>query len=56
MSSLAPSFLIESSAFLQVTRSTIESQKSLKFGQISLRAAGLVALGKPHRLITGKML
>ena len=34
VTTLAPSFLIESSSFLQVTRTTIKSRMSSKFGQI----------------------
>ena len=44
MSTLAPSFLIESSSYLQVTRTSITSQTSLKFGQIGPRNADLAAL------------
>ena len=44
VSTLAPSFLIRSSSFLQVTRTTITSQMSSKFGQIGPRTAELAAL------------
>ena len=44
MSTLAPSFLIGSSSYLQVTRSLIISQTSSKFGQIGPRTAELAAL------------
>ena len=44
MSTLAPSFLIRSSSYLQVTRTFITSQRSSKFGQIRLRTAELAAL------------
>ena len=43
MSTLAPSFLIGSS-YLQVTRSSIRSRTSSKFGQIGPRTAELAAL------------
>ena len=36
MSTLAPSFLIGSSSYLQVTRTSITSRTSSKFGQIGL--------------------
>ena len=51
VSTLAPSFLIESSSFLQVTRTTITSRTSSKFGQIGQRTAELAALERlanPH--------
>ena len=44
VSTLAPSFLIGSSLFLQVRRTTIISQTSLKFGMIRLHTANLAAL------------
>ena len=44
VSTLAPSFLIGSSSFLQVTRISITSQMSSKFGQIGPRTAELAAL------------
>ena len=44
VNTLAPSFLIGSSLFLQETRTTIKSQTSLKFGQIRLSAAESAAL------------
>ena len=44
MSTLAPSFLIGSSSYLQVTRTSIRSQTSSKFGQIGPRTAELAAL------------
>ena len=44
VSSLAPSFLIVSSSFLQVTRTTITSRTSSKFGQIGPRTDELAAL------------
>ena len=44
MSTLAPSFLIGSSSYLQVTRTFITSRTSLKFGQIGPRTAELAGL------------
>ena len=44
MSTLAPSFLIGSSSYLQVTRTSIISRTSSKFGQIGPRTAELAAL------------
>ena len=44
MSTLAPSFLIRSSSYLQVTRTSITSLTSSKFGQIGPRTAELAAL------------
>ena len=46
VSTLAPSFLIGSSSYLQVTRTSIRSLTSSKFGQIGPRAAELAALGR----------
>ena len=44
VNTLAPSFLIRSSSFLQVTRTTKKSWTSSKFGRIGQRTAELVAL------------
>ena len=44
VSTLAPSFSIGSSSYLQVMRTSITSRTSLKFGQIGLRTAELAAL------------
>ena len=44
VSTLAPSFLIESSSYLQVMRTSITSRTSLKFCQIGPRTAELAAL------------
>ena len=44
VATLAPSFLIGSSSFLQVTRSTIKSRMSSKFGQTRSRTAELPAI------------
>ena len=41
---LAPSFLIGSSSYLQVTRTSITSRTSSKFGQIGPRTVELAAL------------
>ena len=59
VNTLAPSFLIGSFSFLQVTRTFMISRTSSKFGQIGPRTAELTALGhleKSHRLIMEKML
>ena len=44
VTTLAPSFLIGSSSYLQVMRTSIRSQTSSKFGQIGPRTAELAAL------------
>ena len=44
VSTLAPSFLMGSSSYLQVTRTSITSRTSSKFGQIEPRTAELAAL------------
>ena len=44
MTTPAPSFLIGSSSYLQVTRTSITSRTSSKFGQIGPRTAELAAL------------
>ena len=44
MTSLAPSSLIGSSSFLQVTRTAIKSQMGSKFYQIRLRTEELAAI------------
>ena len=44
MTTLAPSFLIGSSSFLQVTWSTIKACMGSKFGQIRPWTVGLAAL------------
>ena len=59
MSTLVPSFLIGSSSYLQVTRTTIISRTSSNLGQIQPRTAELAALAvlkNPHRLIMGEIL
>ena len=44
VTTLAPSFLIGSFSYLQVTRTSITSRTSSKFGQIEPRTAELAAL------------
>ena len=59
VTTLGPSFLIGSSSFLQVTRTTIKSVMGSKFGQIiplTVELAALERLGNPHRLIMGDLL
>ena len=46
VNTLAPSFLIGSSSYLQVMRTSITSRTSSKFSQIGLRTAELAALGR----------
>ena len=50
MSTLAPSFLIRSSSYLQVTRTSITSGTSSKFGQIGPRTAELAALERMKKI------
>ena len=59
MTSLAPSFLIGSSSFLPVTRTTTKARMGSKFGQIRpwiVELPALERLENPHRLIMGEML
>ena len=49
MNTLAPSFLIRSSSYLQVTRTTIISRTSSNFGQIRPRTAELAALERVEK-------
>ena len=59
VTTLAPLFLIESSSFLQATRTFIRSQMGSKFGRIRLGTYELPALEhlkNPHRLIMGETL
>ena len=59
MTTLAPSFLIGSSSFLQATRKSIISQVGSKFSRIRPGIYELAALEppeNPHRLIVGEML
>ena len=54
VSTLAPSFLIGSSSFLQVTRSTIKAWMILNFGRIpplSSELAALERLKKQHIIL-----
>ena len=44
VATLAPSFLVQSSSYLQVTRTTINSRHSLNFGQIRQPTVELAAL------------
>ena len=46
----APSFLIGTSSYLQVTRTFITSQMSSKFGQIGPRTAELAALERMKKI------
>ena len=54
MTTLATSFLIGSSVFLQVMRTNIKSRMGSKFGKIGPGTYELAALD-PHRLIMGEM-
>ena len=49
VSTLAPSFLIGSSSYLQVTRTSITSWTSSKLGQIGPRTAELAALERREK-------
>ena len=49
VTTLAPSFLIRSSSYLQVTRTSITSQMSSKFGQIRPRTAELAVLERREK-------
>ena len=46
VNTLAPLFLIGSSSYLQVMRTSITSRTSSKFGQIGPRTAEVAALGR----------
>ena len=50
MSTLAPSFLIRSSSYLQVTRTSITSRTISKFGQIGPRTVELAALERMKKI------
>ena len=50
VSTLAPPFLIRSSSFLQVWRTTIISRTSLKFGMIRPRTVELAALERLKKI------
>ena len=59
VNTLVPSFLIGSSLFLQVRKTTIISRTSSNFSQIRPRTGELAALERletPHRLIMGEIL
>ena len=59
VNTLGPSFLIGSSLFLQVRRTTVISRTSLNFNQIRPRTAELAALDQiknSHRLLMGEIL
>ena len=59
MNTPAPSFLIGSSSYLQVTRTYITSRTSSKFGQIGQRTKELAALErleKSHKTCNGRNL
>ena len=59
VNTLAPTFSIGSSSFLQVRRTTIKSRTNSKFNQIQPWTAKLAALRRlenPHRLIMGEIL
>ena len=59
MTTLTPLFLIGSSLFLQVTRTTIKSLMGSKLGSIrrwTYELAALERLKNPHRLIMGEKL
>ena len=51
VNTLAPSFLIESSSFLQGTRTTIKSLTSSNFDQIRLWTAELAALERLEKSV-----
>ena len=50
VSTLAPSFLIRSSSYLQVTKTFITSRTSSKLGQIGPRTAELAALERMKKI------
>ena len=59
MTTLAPSFLVGSSSYLQVTRTSITSRTSSKFGQTGPRTAELAALERLEnspKFIVGEIL
>ena len=49
MTTLAPSFMIGSSIFLQVTRTTIKSRMGSKFGRIGPENYELAAIECPEK-------
>ena len=59
MTTLASTFLIESSSFFHVIRTTIKAWMSLKFSRIlpgTYELAALEQVEKSHRFIMGEML
>ena len=50
MATLAPPFLIGSTTFFQVTRTTIKSRQSLNLAQIGRKAAELAALERIEKI------
>ena len=56
VTTLAPLFLIESSSFLQSTRTSIRSRVGSKFGRIRLRTFELPALERLKKIPMGEML
>ena len=52
VNTLAPTFFIESSSFLQETKTTIKSLMSLKFGQIQPWTAELAAIDRVTKSFT----
>ena len=56
MATLAPSFLIGSSSFLQVSRKTIKSRLSSKFGSCTVELAALDRLEKSPKTYNGRNL
>ena len=54
MTTLAPSFLICSSLFLQVTRATIKSRKGSQFGRIRPGTYELAALEQTYSIDSDK--
>ena len=50
MSTLAPSFLIRSSSYLQVTRTSVTSRTRSKFGQIGPKSAEVAALERMKKI------
>ena len=56
VTTLAPSFLIGSSSFLQATSKPIISRMGWKFNRIQPGTYELPALGRSYRLIMGEML
>ena len=51
MATLTPTFLIGSSLFFRVTRTTMRSGQSSNLGQIGLRATELAALERIEKIL-----